>query len=87
MTRAEKIEALARDMYGAGWFAGRWCDLGQSQQQHWIAAATLAQDRIDAASAGQEVVFEAEQFLGGRRIAPGVYRLVPMSQEVPDAGF
>ena len=33
MTRDEKIEALARDMYDAG----------------WLVCATLAQDRIDAA--------------------------------------
>lgn len=83
MTREQKIEALALDMEAA------WSGLPRQDwaSPAWLRAATLAQDRIDAVSAGQQVAFETEQFLGGQRVAPGVYRLVLVSKEIPDAGF
>lgn len=47
MTRAEKIEALALDLEAA--WSGIQSKPTDRPNKHWLRAATLAQDRIDAA--------------------------------------
>ena len=47
MTRAEKIEALALDLEAA--WSGIQSKPTDRPNKHWLRAATVAQDRIDAA--------------------------------------
>ena len=47
---AVKIEALAEDIFRAAYRApANWRHLEPASKQMWLRAATLAQDRIDAA--------------------------------------